>query len=306
MISPEVAVCNNPVSASQNSQNGRILVNFLDDDFYKDVKSEISYSNLLKLSKQSKRLEVPSLYGKFLNDRHYMETLDLILSSTDETIHRGLFYSKKILPHLEKVENLLDVGSGNGKITKMIGESFKEITLLDSCSMALDQVSTMLGDKRVLKINGSVCESRLPGNYYDLIMMSHVLYYVDPALWINATQKCYQSLRPGGVMVVVLSGAKLGKASLMQHFSGHSIDIESYTKACAREFGAVEVFLSNEKFCSCDLPTMLHIAGFLLCDVNAYAKKEDLEDYLIQNHKKSDSSFEITTQQEFIVIRKRG
>jgi 2-polyprenyl-3-methyl-5-hydroxy-6-metoxy-1,4-benzoquinol methylase len=280
-----------------------VLTRFLTNNSYQDVENEITLERLKQLANDALLIREPILYGKFLNDEHYMKTLDLVLNSTLETKHRGTFYIKNILPRLARKNNLLDIGPGDGKLTSIIGMNFKQITAVDTCEIALRKTEEVISNlnAHVTKIQGSILEVDLPTNYYDLIMVSHVLYYVELSKWMEVAELCYNSLRPGGVMVIVLSGAKLGKADLMHHFSGRSIDIDSYVEKFSYP---VKIFISNESFYAYDLNTILHIAGFLLCDVNTYTTKKELINYLIENHQVDENLFKISTQQEFIVIEK--
>jgi 2-polyprenyl-3-methyl-5-hydroxy-6-metoxy-1,4-benzoquinol methylase len=280
-----------------------MLTRFLTNNSYQDVENEITLERLKQLANDAQLIQEPILYGKFLNDEHYMKTLDLVLKSTLETKHRGTFYIKNILPRLARKNNLLDIGPGDGKLTSIVGVNFKQITAVDTCEIALRKTEEVISNlnAHVTKIQGSILEVDLPTNYYDLIMVSHVLYYVELSKWMEVAELCYNSLHPGGVMVIVLSGAKLGKADLMHHFSGRSIDIDSYVEKFSYP---VELFISNESFYAYDLNTILHIAGFLLCDVNAHTTKKELINYLIENHQVDENLFKISTQQEFIVIEK--
>jgi 2-polyprenyl-3-methyl-5-hydroxy-6-metoxy-1,4-benzoquinol methylase len=280
-----------------------VLTRFLTNNSYQDVENEITLERLKQLANDAQLIREPILYGKFLNDEHYMKTLDLVLNSTLETKHRGTFYIKNILPRLVRKNNLLDIGPGDGKLTSIVGVNFKQITAVDTCEIALRKTEEVISNlnAHVTKIQGSILEVDLPTNYYDLIMVSHVLYYVELSKWMEVAELCYNSLHPGGVMVIVLSGAKLGKADLMHHFSGRSIDIDSYVEKFSYP---VEIFISNESFYAYDLNTILHIAGFLLCDVNTYTTKKELINYLIENHQVDENLFKISTQQEFIVIEK--
>ena len=292
----------------QEQRNNQIPIHFLDNDFYR-INDEILTVDLKSLSHKARSIPTPLLYGKFLNDAHYMKTLDLVLSSTMETKHREIFFFEKVLPKIMQKNTLLDVGPGNGGLAS-VAEQFKQITLVDTCNIALNKTEkNILHSKKsaeIIKIHQDILTTNLPEDYYNMIMISHVLYYIDSSKWAEVAELCYNALRPNGVMVIVLSGAKLGKAELMRHFSGKSIDIDFYIQDCINRFAClIEVFRSTEYFYACDLSTMLHIAGFLLYDINTYTTKNKLIDYVTAHHQVNKDLFKLSTQQEFILIRKQ-
>src|SRR5262245_46581295 len=80
--------------------------------------------------RKAPEIPVPSIFGKFKNEEAYIATVQLMIDSSQETWNRALFFRKKILPICKK-NNFLDIGPGNGLITKLIGSKFKNVTCLD-------------------------------------------------------------------------------------------------------------------------------------------------------------------------------
>lgn len=287
-------------------KKNKVPVYFLESDFYQDI-NKITIKQLKRLANKAKCIPEPILYGKFIHDEHFIKTLELVLNSTLETTHRASFYLKKILPQLSSKNNLLDVGPGNGQLTSLMNGKFKQITVVDPCEEAVQTIKKINweANTKLVTIQDSILKTNLPEKHFDLIMLSHVLYYIEQNKWFEVAELCYKALHPNGIMVIVLSGAKLGKAELMHYFSGRSIDIESFTQQCADRLSSfIENFVSNEDFYAYNLNTILHIAGFLLSDINTFTSKKNLKDYVIKNFKINKNLFKISTQQEFIVIKK--
>ena len=55
-----------------------------------------------QLSLSPKKIEYPETCGEFNSDKHYFDTLSLVLSSTFETKNRISFFLNFILPMLKK------------------------------------------------------------------------------------------------------------------------------------------------------------------------------------------------------------
>lgn len=293
---------------NRQSKNN-VFVKYVDNDFY-GISNEIPNTVLKSLSLKAKSIPQPLWYGKFINNEHYMQTLDLILSSTMETKHREIFFSKEVSPRIHNKNTLLDIGPGTGELSVSMAMLFNNITLVDVNDIALTRTEeNILRSKpsaTITKIHQSILETNLQKNHYDMIMISHMLYYIDPLRWMEIINLCYSALKTKGLMAIVLSGASHGKAKLMQHFSGKSVDIDYFIQSCADKFSCpIEVFRTREYFYACDIETMLHITGFLLYDINTHATRDKLARYIVKNHQINKHFFKISTEQEFILIEKK-
>jgi SAM-dependent methyltransferase len=158
------------------------------------------------------------------------------------------------------------------------------------------------------QITGSILNIDLKSDHYNLAVLSHMLYYVEPQLWLGAIKSVYQSLKENGMLVIILGGDEGGKAELIQHFGGQVLGIDQLALQCRNTFGAshVSFYASDESFVTCTQEAMLHLSGFMLADANISASKEDLNRYITQRLRHSASHFEMTTRQKYIIIKKNS
>lgn len=275
------------------------------------IRNELTYQKLAALTQFANNIAVPEAYGLYNDENHYAQTLELMLSSTQETRHRGMFITEKILPRLQYKHNLLDIGPGNGRLTGWIGNKFNNVTVIESNYEEIKQLNLqpkILRDKISLKkINASIVDVAIQKNFYDLGLLLHVLYYVPQKKWFSIVEKVYQAVNTNGFLVIALSGDNYGKADLIKNFGGHALNIDALTEKCAASFGPenIEVYALKESVWSHSLIAMQHIAGFFLYDANITASHTELTDYLIQQHQIDTNLFEMTSQQKFILIRKK-
>lgn len=293
------------------SKNNDVPIHNLGGKFYHGARNEVTGLKLIELSHLARNIMEPKPYGKYFNEEHYLQTLDLVLGSTEETRHRGIFFLRKVLPYLTSKKTLLDVGPGCGTLTRWIGKDFNHITVVDNNLKIIENLNK---GKRItrkkaelLKIQGSILDAKLPFNFYDLGVISHVLYYIDKDEWLNVVRHVYNAVKPEGMIVIALSGDQNGKAELIKHFGGELIDINYLAKTCSQQFGSscVKMFASNEAFYTLDITAMLHIAGFFLCDAHITATREELLTYLTKHCLMQNNRFELSTQQKFILIAKK-
>ncbi|MCA0457077.1 MAG: class I SAM-dependent methyltransferase [Chloroflexi bacterium] len=263
--------------------------------------------NLQKQANFSETIEHPSIFGTFNSEQHYFKTLSLVLSSTHETRNRIEFCLNKILPLIPEGGSLLDIGPGDGALTKTLAHHFKHITAVDTNHHALTHLKEVLHPSiDSMQISGSISNIDLKSEHYNLAILSHILYYIEPHLWIGIIKSVYSSLKENGLLVIVLGGDELGKSELIQHFGGEILSINSLATQCRDIFGEshVNFYVSDESFVTCTQKGMLHISGFMLADANISASEDDLNRYIAQKLRHSDSYFEMTTRQKYIIIKK--
>lgn len=288
----------------------KIPYKLLDDFFYEGMRNELSLQSLLRLKKQAAELPGLDMYGVYCDEKHFLDAYKFFLSTTAETRHRGLFFLRNVLPKLSHYDNMLDVGAANGLMTKWIGSRFKKVTAIDS---NFEAISCLAASKRIVRkktemelIHASILDVDLKQDYYNLGLLSHVLYYINDSLWVDVAKRVYDAIAPGGLLVIVLNGDELGKLSLLKHFNSRAIDIESFVVRCVNEFQSshIEVFKSVEVARALDLNSMLQIAGFFLYDAGGLATKRSLMDYVDIHCKKNNGMYEMNFSQKFILINK--
>lgn len=269
--------------------------------------NRLTRDNLQRLALFSESIQKPSPYGKFFNEKHYLATLEFVLASTHETVNRILFCLNQILPEIPHRVNLLDVGPGDGSLTKALAPHFQHTTLVDVNHLALDTLQKKLpASIRFEPIAGNILNVDLKAGCYDLAVLSHMLYYIEPNQWLETIKSVYRSLKINGTLVVILGGDELGKARLIKHFGGQVLEINQLAVQCFNTFGKdnVSLYASEEAFIACTREAMLHISGFMLADADIFAAEEDLNPYITRHLQCSDDYFEMTTRQKYIIIKK--
>ncbi len=202
---------------------------------------------------------------------------------------------------------MLDVGPGDASLTKYLAKYFKHITATDLNNHVLNNLEKHLPNEiDYVKKVGCVRNLKFNSNYYDLVVLSHILYYINTNTWLEVINSTYKSLKENGLLVIVLGGDELGKGDLIRDFGGKTLAIDQLASSCQNIYGHINVSLSasTESFVSCSRQAMLHIASFMLGDANIKANKEDLLKYINKKFRRSEGHYEMTTRQKYILIRK--
>ena len=285
----------------------RLSYEVLDETFYKNCRNEITEKRLAELSSLAEELGEREIYGDYSSPSDYLKALKITLGSTMETRHRSFFLLKKVLPSIKSKINFLDVGPGDGKITRWVGKNFDQVTAIDTNQLVINTLpQKMVGRIKFTGLTGSILSAPLENNLYDLSLLSHTLYYIENAKWLDAIHKIYKATKSGGIITIILGGDTFGKAELMKYFGGSAPDIDWLFQKCRQLFRQDKVlgFCTKEAFVTKNILEMLHISGFMLYDAGVTASKKMLMEYINKHFKLKDNGFCMTTQQKFILIYK--
>jgi SAM-dependent methyltransferase len=240
--------------------------------------------------------------GEFSSDQHYLDDVDLLISSTLETQHRDQILIKQIIPRLKSFSQMLDIGVGNGDLTKFIGRYYKNITVIDNSMIALDNLPNYYptNESKIDKIYGSVLTSEIPNKNYDLILLSHVLYYIEAEERELLITKLSALLSDDGVMMLIFNEG-MSRYELTKHFGGKNFEFNGLIKSIYKDYQFVQTILSKEIIQTNYTDKILSIAGVCLKDSGAIADKDDVELYLNSTHY-VNGTYYIDMMQEIIVI----
>jgi hypothetical protein len=252
-----------------------------------------------------KNIDEPNVFGNFSSDKEYLQSVDLLIASTYEAEHRDEVIKRDIIPKLTSYKKLLDIGVGNGEATKFLGNFFENITVIDNSLDALSNLNSddFIQSKPLTKIHAPIIEAEIPDKNYDLIMMSHTLYYIPLELRSSLVDKLYNHLNDNGKLVFIFNEG-MDRYKLTSHFKGVNYLFKDFTNYSQKQYNA-DIIEHEESIETKNINVMQHIAGVCLKDAGATASKEELSEYLRLNHyNDQDEFYRIHMTQKFIIIGK--
>ncbi len=96
-------------------------------------------------------------------------------------------------------ESLLDIGAGNGNLTRYYINQFKRVTLLEPSKTLYQELKVKFSQATIY--NTSI-ESFVDLETYDFIVASHVFIYIKNPEQI--LQKLYQALNSNGLIIIIM------------------------------------------------------------------------------------------------------
>jgi SAM-dependent methyltransferase len=141
-----------------------------------------------------------------MNDNEFRSAFGSLVRATDEYPKLIPLMTDEVVPTLSSTDALLDVGAGPGLITEPLSAYFGEVTIIEPDPVyCLEAAKKILGQgKLITAFNGSWEAAPLGKRAFDLVVCSHVLYFVEPADWGRFVGKMISHLRPGGKLAVIL------------------------------------------------------------------------------------------------------
>ncbi|MCT4635927.1 MAG: class I SAM-dependent methyltransferase [Rickettsiales bacterium] len=205
--------------------------------------------------------------------------------STIEPQHKEELLLRKIIPELQQHRNLLDIGTGRGDFTQIIGKYFNNITAVDNSEEALNNLPSFIGLSPVHKVKGSIldCNLNIYNIKYDMILISHTIYYIPQEERLPLIEDMTQLLSKTGVLVLVFNDEG-DRASLGKHYGAIDSGFSSIHNTLPQLHNNFQLYRIDEFLDGGDLNSMMHIAGICLNDYEVNATKESLSSYLTENY----------------------
>jgi trans-aconitate methyltransferase len=159
-----------------------------------------------------------------MSEYEFRSPFELLVSTTDEYTKLVPEFENSVLPELANMERLLDVGAGPGLVATPLSAHFDHTTIVEpDPTYCLETVGNILAKgKLATAFNGSWEEAELGQRQYDLLVCSHVLYFVESENWDTFLQKMVPHIRPGGRMAIVLTA----KGDVVSETIQNALDIQ--------------------------------------------------------------------------------
>lgn len=287
-----------------SSTTGRYTIDVLDKNYFSNS-YEYTQDKLDTLNLHAQNLPKPTIYGEFSNNKAYIDSVNLLMEASFEREHRDEVIKKAVISKFDTANNcrnILDIGVGSGELSKLIDSHCSFITVIDDKEESLKSIPDIMGreNNKVDKIKGSILEVTIPKKGYDLIVLSHVLYYFNEDNRIELINNLYNLLGEKGCILIVYNDNG-DREALAAYFQGKTHNFSKTKAHILEEYTDKYFYQSHEAIKTNNLETMLHIAGVVLNDAYATANEEKLLQYISDNllH---DQIYEIEMTQNILLI----
>jgi trans-aconitate methyltransferase len=266
---------------------------------------------------------VPTLHretkgGSIMNDTKSVQVYDsqgeayhqafrIFLDHTDQKVNARAWLDG-LLERLPSRRVFVDAGAGNGQVTSWFVDKFER-------TIAIEPNPSLAAELRQRCPTAAIVPDTIldaqPDSPADLVLCSHVLYYIDGRDWQPCLCRMGSWLAKDGVLVVIVQNHETDCMRMLDAFLGRRFDLAAigaqFEQAYGHEYN-VERELVPSQITAADLPTACTIAEFMLnlLPMQQPPARHAVEDYVRTKFANPAGGFRFSCHQDFLVIRRRA
>lgn len=236
----------------------------------------------------------------------YHRAFEVFLAHTDQKV-KARDWLKGLVHGLPSRQVFIDAGAGNGKVTAWFLEDFQRTIAIEPNPSLCDELRRTCPTAEVLP--QKILDAQL-SILADLVLCSHVFYYIDAADWMTHLEKLVSWLAPEGVLVVAVQNHDTDCMRMLEHFCGyrfHLSELASRFEALRGRHYRVEIATVPAQVVTADLDSAFIVAEFMLnlLPMPDPPPRRILEEYVRKHFASSAGGYRFSCDQDFLTIRSR-
>jgi SAM-dependent methyltransferase len=244
-------------------------------------------------------------YGSQTEDYH--RAFQVFLDHTDQKTNARRRLDE-LVQTLATRRVFLDAGAGNGQVTSWLAGQFERTIAIEPNPSLCEDLRRACPQADVLPVK--IPDAR-PDARADLVLCSHVLYYVEPGEWQDYLSRMASWLSPAGALVVVLQNSRTDCMRMLEAFLGKSFDLATVARRFEEEHGRdyrAELEIVPAHVTAPDLATAYVIAEFMLnlLPFQVPPARRALEEYVDAHFRHEGVGYRFSCHQDFLTVRPRN
>jgi len=248
-------------------------------------------------------MQMIELYSSLSGD--YQRAFQVFLDHTDQKA-TARAWLERLVAGLPSRRVFVDAGAGNGKVTAWFTDAFEHAIAIEPNPHLRADLAQHCPSVEVLPDTILEASPSRPG---DLVLCSHVLYYIDGEAWMAHVERMASWLAANGVLVVAIQNQDTDCMRMLDHFYGWRFDLHALVTRLRAEHGqelAVTLETVPAHVTTQDFERAYVVAEFMMnLPPSAYpVPRRDLEAYVQQTFRRDDG-YRFSCHQDFLQIRRR-
>lgn len=244
-------------------------------------------------------------------DNTYKEQFDLLSYSTNEYEQSVSFIQESILPHLPSRQHFLDIGAGSGNLTKPLAPAFQQSSFVEPNQMYYEELLQWgnSNGQALAGYHGDWLDYDFQGQA-DLVVMSHVLYFVPQAKRSAFIKKAYASVKDGGYLIITVISATSGISHLYRGLLAPEVyatmpSIEdTLVKMHAEGYEQMRLKLFDAVIQIPNKASMDYLIDFLIMENITSPKAMQERDAYIERYLQNDTAYSINSNIGLLILKK--
>jgi hypothetical protein len=250
------------------------------------------------------RMNLPELVRVF--DSHgeaYRQAFEVFLQHTDQKAN-ARDWLNRLVESLPRRRVFIDAGAGDGIVTAWCQDRFERAIAIEPNPFLRNSLCKTCAGAEVL---GNDILSARPGAAGNLVLCSHVFYYIDKADWMPHLDRLASWLSADGVLVVVLQNPGTDCMKMLDHFFHRHFDLpELATEFERRHAGRYRVAIETvpAHIRTADFASACTIAEFMLnlLPIDRPMLRSELERWVAARFADPTGGFCFSCHQDFLTI----
>ncbi len=264
-----------------------------------------------------------NLQGSLLNDKEGEELIPVFryenqlyrdyflwfLKHTDEKKRTWDWFSRELLPRLKTRDVLIDAGAGNGELMSHFLPTFHRCIAIEPSPAFKSELLRLIPNENLYQTTILGAPPSLPKA--NLVIESHVKYYIPLEDWEINTDRLISWLAPGGCLVEVLESEHSDFQRMRAEFLGQEYvrELQHFAWQYSRKKNiSVEVDTRQAWVTCTSLEMMLGIAIFMMNDVPSDVlehhpgrpTREQLARWIHKNYYSPGGVYRMSCVQDFV------
>ena len=198
----------------------------------------------------------------------YRDYFSSFLKHTDEKKRSRDWFSRELLPRIGTRNVLIDAGAGNGELLSHFLPQFHRCIAIEPSPVFARDLLQLIPEEALYQTTILGAPSSLPKA--NLVVESHVKYYIPLEEWEINTDRLISWLAPGGCLVEVLKSEHSDFQIMIAEFLGREYmrELQHFAWQYSRKAGIKLEVDTREAWVKCtSLEIMLGIAIFIVLTV---------------------------------------
>ena len=240
-------------------------------------------------------------------NKAYREAFKVFLKHTDQKINTRKWL-KGFVETLTHRQVFIDAGAGTGELTSWIAPEFERTAAIEPNPYLREEFRKHLPDCQLF--SGFIMDTQ-PPELADLILCSHVFYYIDGSDWMITLERLTSWLKPKGVVLVILQNPQTDFIQMIDHFLGKRFDLSPLAAQFQEKKGRdyfVKVDTVQAHFTPPDLSSAYMVAEFMLnlFPITKLPSRREIEEYVSKKYKAPQGGYRLSCHQDILSIQSQS
>jgi 2-polyprenyl-3-methyl-5-hydroxy-6-metoxy-1,4-benzoquinol methylase len=241
-------------------------------------------------------------------DAYYDHAFATFIKSTDQKENAKAWITE-FLEGIDPKQTAIDAGAGNGVLTKILARHFKTVQAVEPNEALLAELATA-GENVAIR-DEAILEASLDESSADLVLCSHVLYYIPQSEWDAILHRLLFWTKPGGRMIILLQAEDTDCMKFFKKLRNEEFPILRFMENFAKTGTAhsVDIVRQPSTIRSQSREDLELILEFLLNltpfeNDDAIPTKAELDHFISALHQNQPGEYSMSCDQLFCVITK--